>query len=435
MSSKKSIVVLGGGIAGLAAAWKLRDHDVLVLEGSSRLGGWIRTIEKNGFLFETGPRSCRSYGNGGATLKLIRELGLADDILPADPAAQIRYLFHNKKLTRIPGLAGMLFSPFLPIIFRGIVLDVTTASIHDDCSIAEFIEKRLGKDLLDVFISPLVSGVYAGTAESLSIEATFSSLYQLQKTHGSLLKGMILSGFKGKSQEPFPLFTLKNGLESLVKRLGERLGPSRIRLNASVVSVKQVGRGWQVGLENGEVIECEKVISTLPGKGLEKFWGFKATPASTVAVVNLGYHSIDLPLNGFGYLIPSKEKEQVLGVVWDSKVFPGQQLDKRQGRLTVMIGGTGAPEGWRSWDFVAVALEAINRQMGVTALPDVTHVSIAENAIPQFEVGYSSRLRDFLNHIRLNHPGLEMGGACIDGVAINECIHGADRFTKIGIQS
>lgn len=432
---KQSIIILGAGIAGLAAAWKLRDHDVMVLEASPRAGGWIQTIQQEGFQFELGPRSCRTYGNGAATVRLIEELGMQDEILAASPAAQIRYILQNQKLVCIPSsFLEWMRSPFLSPVVRGCFRDFFTGGISEDCSIEEFVTKRLGDKFLDLFINPLVSGVYAGDPKVLSIDSCFPALYQLQKEQGSLMKGMVSNLFKKKKAEkslPFPLFTLKRGLSSLVERLVEKLGSSRIHYNSKVIGVKKVGAEWTIQTAHGEEYKCERVISTLPGHMVEELWGFKSPPCSSVAVVNLGYDHFDSDLQGFGYLVPKKEREQILGVVWDSIVFPEQQIKREQGRLTVMIGGTQAPSDWRRWDYVDVALQALKRHMGISAAPDATHVFLADRAIPQFEVGYRNRLEGFLKEMNTNYLGLEFGGALVDGVAINDCIYGAEKFVTM----
>lgn len=424
MNPKESIIVLGGGIAGLTAAWNLREHDVLVLEGASRAGGWVQTVEKEGFLFELGPRSCRTYGKGAATLELIRELGMGDEVLPAASAAQTRYVLHQQKLTKIPaGIIQWMTSPFLTPSLHAIFRDLFSGAILADCSIAEFVRKRFGEDILDMFLNPLVSGVYAGDPEALSIASCFPSLFETQKMHGSLLKGMLLSGLKSKgSKPPFPLFTLKRGLNSLIDRLVERLGSARVKLAAKVTAVDQVGNGWKVRLESGEEFSCQRVVSTLPPGTVEKLWGFKAPSMASVAVVNMGYRQLDFPENGFGYLVPSKEKEKILGVVWDSQVFPEQQ-SQGQARLTVMIGGTTAPADWKTWDLEAIALDAVKRHMGISVAPDTVQLTIANEAIPQYEVGYSGRKEKFIQDMRVTHPGIEFRGALFDGVAINDCIY------------
>lgn len=424
MAPKESVVILGGGIAALSAAWRLRDQDVVLLEATSRLGGWIQTIEKEGFLFELGPRSCRTYGNGRATLELIHALGMEEEIIPASPEAQIRYLLHNQKLTPLPaGLLEWLVSPFFFPLVKGAFRDLISPSIIEDCSIETFIKSRMGKDVADFFVNPLVSGIYAGSPENLSIQSCFPQLFEWQLKHRSILKGLIMSSFK-KSQSSgvsFPLFTLRRGLHSLVQKLGERLGPERIRLNSPVRSVEKEGSGWKIHLETGETISCSRVVSALPAPEVERLFQFKTPPMSSVAVVNLGYRLWDFPHKGFGYLVPQREQEKILGVVWDSVVFPSQQR-KGEGRLTVMIGGTTAPVGWEKEDHLAIALEAVDRHMGIQNPPDVTHVSLARAAIPQYEVGYEERKREFLHQAKDRYPGIAFEGALFSGVAINDCV-------------
>ncbi len=423
MSHKQPVIILGGGIAGLAAAWRWRDHDLVLLESSSRLGGWVHTINKEGFQFELGPRSCRTYGRGMETLKLIHELGLENEILPAHPSAQIRYLLHQQSLVKLPsGLLEWFTSPFLSPLAKALWRDLSSEKIIDDCSIADFARKKLGGDLLEKFLTPLVSGIYAGDPEQLSMESCFSSLFQAQREYGSLLKGLIIKGFKDKSPKaPFPLFTLKRGLGSLVDTIVNKVGPEKFRTDSRVVKVEKEGKGWKVHLANGETYCGERIISTLPPAAVEALWGFKAPPLASVAVVNLGFRHLDCPLNGFGYLIPQRENEKALGVVWDSKVFPSQQLNGATS-LTVMIGGTTAPGGWQNWDFKEISRDVLHRHMGIQTQPDVMHLSLAENAIPQYEVGFEKRKKTFLAEATHRWPGVEFAGTLFSGVAVNDCV-------------
>lgn len=425
MPHKESIVILGGGIAALSAAWKLRHHDILLLEGSDRLGGWIHTIEKEGFLFELGPRSCRTYGNGQSTLDLIRALGMEEEILPASPHAQIRYLLHNQKLTPLPSsLLQWSASPFLFPLVKGVFRDLLSPRISEDCSIETFMKTRFGDEVGELFVNPLVSGIYAGDPGSLSIRSCFPWLYDLQLEHRSILKGLIMSSFQKKSKEPkapFPLFTLRHGLSSLVKRLGEELGPERVRMYSPVRSVEREGTGWKIYLQSGEAISCSRVVCALPAPEVERLFHFKAPPMASVAVVNLGYREFTHPRHGFGYLVPRRENEKILGVVWDSIVFPSQQ-ELGRGRLTVMIGGTTATPGWENEDHLSIALEAIQCHMGIKSLPDVAHVSLSRHAIPQFEVGYHQRRQQFLRDVKNEYPGIAFEGASFAGVAINDCV-------------
>jgi oxygen-dependent protoporphyrinogen oxidase len=422
MMHKKSVIILGGGISGIAAAWKHRNDDAVVLEGSSRLGGWIHTIQKDGFQFELGPRSCRTYGKGMDTVNLVHELGLSHEILPADPAAQVRYLLHHGSLVKLPtGLMEWIRSPFLPLLAKALWSDMTSPKILADCSIADFGRARN----LDFFLTPLVSGVYAGDPEHLSMQTCFTSLFDIQKEYRSILKGLMFNRLTSKA--PFPLFTLKRGLSSLVETIVEKVGSDKFYTGSPVMAVEKEGTGWRVHLESGESFSGERVISTLPPTAVESLWGFKAPPLGSVAVVNLGFRKLDLPVSGFGYLIPKGENEKALGVVWDSKVFPSQHQNGATS-LTVMIGGTTAPAGWEDWDFKAIALDVIRRHLGIDAQPDVVHITLAKNAIPQYEVGFEERKKTFLKEAEQRWPGVEFGGALFKGVSINDCISSQCKF-------
>jgi protoporphyrinogen/coproporphyrinogen III oxidase len=417
------IVILGAGISGLAAGWFLKQKygkavDITILEKSSRVGGWIQTEQKEGFLFEKGPRSCRTQGNGRATLELIESLGLQKEVVVAHTSAHQRYLYHNCQLHPFP--TSFLKFPFSPLMkgwlkaaWRDWSLSGTSSQ---DQTIEAFFHRHIGPEWTERFIDPLVAGIYAGDISKLSVKSCFPLFFQWEEQYGSLLKGAIRSPKKKSSLSSFvtemekkSLFSFKTGMETLPRALAQQL-EAEIRLNAEVMEIQEE----KVLLSDGQWMESDIVISTLPPQELYY---------ATVAIVNFGFHKQVLNRSGFGYLIPRKEKEQALGVVFDSCVFPEQSQGTR---LTVMLGGTRHPEvaNWNDHQCLSIAKETIDRHLGVSMVPDCYSITIAKKAIPQFEVGHD----EWIKKMRMNQKRVYRIGSAFSGVAVNDCIAEAKKL-------
>jgi protoporphyrinogen/coproporphyrinogen III oxidase len=417
---KKHIIILGAGISGLATVWNLKkkhpDIRLTVIEKSSRAGGWIQTIEKEGFLFEQGPRSCRSSGTGLATLQLIEELGLEDQVIVADPVASTRYLYFNHSLKKFPWGLTSLAHKILPALWR----DWRAPSAQQDESIRDFISRRLDPAFADYLMDPLTSGIYAGDISKLSIQSCFPLLHSWEDHKGSLIRGAWhqrknkapvddRSDFVKKIQKS-PLFSLKGGMESLIKELVNQLGVT-IHYNSECDKIEERPEGMIVVLADGTRLDADQVISTLPSKDLHY---------ASVVVVNLGYRHSVLPKSGFGYLIPSNQKESILGCVWDSSVFP-QQNRFDETRLTVMMGGVHHPEvsNESPEKIEKMALEALRNHMGIVDSPDAIAIKIARCAIPQYEVGHLNWVQQVQSGLSQNNRWI---GTAFNGVSVNDCI-------------
>jgi oxygen-dependent protoporphyrinogen oxidase len=421
----KQIVILGAGISGLTAAWYLKKKhgstiEITVVEKTSRPGGWIQTEEVEGFLFEKGPRSCRTKGNGRATLELIEELGLQAQVIGSHPEASQRYLYLEKQLQKLPtSFVSLPFSTTLKGWMKAAWRDLRTAAgPPSDQSIYEFFTRRIGAEWTDRFIDPLVAGIYAGDIHRLSIQSCFPLFYEWEQKQGSLIKGAFCQLKKSpsssafvKKMEKFPIFSFKKGMATLPQALNEQLDAHMI-FNVSALKMEPSPEGVKVFLSDGRVIDAHQVISTLPPTDL---------PYATVAVVNIGFRQSLLKEKGFGYLIPSKEKEAVLGCVFDSCVFP-EQNGPQETRLTVMLGGAHHPQvsQWTNRECLAFAQSALSRHLGINAMPDAISVSIAHQAIPQFEVGHGQWVANYKK--QYESARFKFLGSAFSGVAVNDCI-------------
>lgn len=440
----QQIVVLGAGISGLATAWYLKQclgsgASVNVVEKSERAGGWIQTLQADGFLFEQGPRSCRSKGAGRETLALVENLGLQDQVLVPHSDATQRYLYESGNLKRLPKqLWEIPFNSLTRGWFEALWRDWRNPKrAEEDESIHSFFSRRLGSRWADVLIDPFVLGIYAGDSKQLSIRSCFPLFDEWEKKRGSLLRGawhhrkpQNCSSAFIQAVRRFPLFSFKDGMETLPRVLAHELkeclllgnGVSRLDFHQS---------GIKVTLENGECIIADLVISTLPAYALgsvlhsspEVISTFKALNYATVGIVNLGFDASVSAHKGFGYLVPTGMKELVLGCVWDSCIFP-QQNKENQTRLTVMLGGMVHPEIEHMTDeeMIAHALKALHRHMGVRQNPKTVQVKKAKQAIPQFEVGHERWKEELKKKISTLLPRLILSGNAWTGVSINDCI-------------
>lgn len=441
----KRIVILGAGISGLAAAWFLKQKygshlNLTILEQSARCGGWIQTLQQDGFLFERGPRSLRSKSIGLGTWQLIKDLNLQDQIIPSHADASARFIYYQKKLQPVPSSLWKLpFSPLTKSWWKilGREYFLRNAPMHEE-TIDEFFSRRFSPEWAERLIDPLVTGIFAGNIQKLSMKSCFPFFYALEQEYGGIIKGLLLNRKPSKSLQSFvraPFFSFRRGLETLPQTLANQL-QSHIQLNSAVSKITKNAETLQIEIQNGVSLEADCLISTLPSYQLASLLDAKypilAADLSrlnyaTVHVVNLGYRKPVLKQKGFGYLVPSQENEAVLGCVWDSCVFPQQNLDPQMTRLTVMLGGTKHSQmaAQTKEQVLSTALSALERQLGLSQLPDFTSIYVANRAIPQYEIGYEGWLQKVKKQFSEIHPRLICLGTAFNGVSVSDCINKA----------
>lgn len=425
----KKYAVLGAGISGLTVAYLLKKKDptaeIKVFEASSRPGGWIDTRLIDGYLCEMGPRSLRARGKGVYTLQLIEELGIQDEVIKADPAAHIRYIYENNALQPLPhSLTSFLFSPFLPTFLKAAFKDWKVApQKREDESIYTFAERHFGVDIAERLMDPLTLGIYASDCRTLSVQACFPDWVEREEIHGSLIKSFF-SGKKAKQQlspwvanmQKESLFTFKNGMSTLVNTLASQLQEC-IHYHSPVHKMQIHQNGVEVVTEHQSFF-ADHVFSTLSATDLCKLLNIDcpATTMSSVSVVALGFDQQVIDKKGFGYLIPTKENEDILGMVWDSSAFPAQNSHPNQTRLTVMI------DAQTPKDFKQLALDALARHLHISRQPDMMEVKVATNAIPHYSIGHMKKVNELTDKCKALSPNLTLLGTSFHGVAVNNCI-------------
>lgn len=446
---KNKICILGAGISGLSLAYFLKKKygnliDLTILEKSNRVGGWIQTIQVEDFLFELGPRSCRLAQNGFKTLQLADELGLLNQILFADREASNRYIYLNQKLEKCPtSFYSFLRSPLTNGVFKYLLKDlisVSKAPLEEE-SISGFIKRKFNQKTVENLFDPLTSGIYAGNVDCLSLKSCFPSLYQFENQYGSLMRGFFRQMMKKKDflkvqsnqSQNQSIFTFENGMETIVQALYSNL-KNEIHLSKEVLSIDLMKEGVKIHL-NDEIVDADYLFSTIPATRLSSIINhvemrkiLSKFHATSVAVVSLGYKKKVLKMKGFGYLIPSKEKESILGVVFDSSVFKLKNQENQE-RLTVMIGGEHFTnfKNYKKREFLDLALKGISKHLGIHDLPDVSHVEIAEFSIPQYLLRHEDHV---LNLNQISPPHVRILGASISGVSVNDCIANSESFVN-----
>jgi len=427
----RHFIVLGAGISGLATGWFIKqrfpDDHLTILEKTSRPGGWIQSIHLKGFLFEQGPRSCRPQGAGLQTLALIEALGLQEEVICPAPEAHQRFIYYQNKLQPLPKrLREVPFSPLMKGWAKALWQDWRAPMRQtEDESIASFFKRRLGDQWVKRLIDPFTLGIYAGDCERLSLQSCFPN-FDAWERQGSLFKGawqkaaVVEASAWVQSFCKQPLFSFKNGMETLPRALAMQLKEC-LHYQQDIQAIYDKS----VLLKTGEEIRGDYIISTLPTyalaslvpqqKSLQKL--LKELSYTTVAIVHLGFHN-RLPLKGFGYLVPSSVDIPFLGCVWDSSVFP-QQNRENCSCLTVMLGGSHHPQvaTWSEEKMIGYVLETLKQHLGFSMEPTVIHCQIAHQAIPQYEVGYAEWKKQVQES-----SSLILSGNGLRGVAVNDCI-------------
>jgi oxygen-dependent protoporphyrinogen oxidase len=441
-------VVIGGGISGLACAYHLQQAGIpaRVLEAGARPGGLIATREKDGFQFELGPQSFLSTE---PLLKLIESVGLNEQLLHADPRAP-RYILSRGKLTPAPlAPPSLLTSPLLGAATKWRIFTEMfhrTQPPQDDESIAAFVRRKFGSELLDQMVAPFVSGVYAGDPEKLSLRAAFPKLYEFEMSYGSVLKGAM----KSRTPKGTPragLCSFRGGMEMLPRALAARLDDFFLA-DSSVTALrrgKANGKPWFeiefTRQSHRETIAANAVIVATPtdaaGEILKNLSDqfpsvFSRIAYAPVAVVSAGYRreQIQQSTNGFGFLVPRGEKLRVLGTVWNSSLFPGRAPDAMVG-LTSFAGGATDPGLCTLPDdeIVETVCGEVARVMGISGAPVIARVQRYARALPQYNLGHSATMAT-LGGFTSAIPGLFLTGNYLSGPAVGACVDQANQTAE-----
>jgi oxygen-dependent protoporphyrinogen oxidase len=448
MAQPAQAVVVGGGISGLCCALRLQQLGVpaVLVEASERPGGMIGTVEKKGFLFELGPQS---FLGTDPLLELVRALGLESELLTSDPKAP-RYVLVRGKLHAVPMSPALLAStPLLgPVSKLRLLVEPLGRKQpgEADESVAAFVRRKFGAEILDYLAAPFVSGVYAGDPEHLSLRSAFPTIAQWEREYGSVLRGALKSRPSGGKPRP-GLCTFRRGMATLPNALASKLGAAfrtEARLDSIAGGKSKGSPEFELGISQhgaAETIRTTALVLATPAYASARLLGTIGPPLASslsgiayapVAVVAAGYwrKQVGHPLNGFGFLVPRTEKLRTLGTVWNSSLFTGRAPEGTV-ILTSFAGGATDPNLVDlADDAIAATIQSeIGRVLEITGQPVERMVWRYDRALPQYNLGHAERvaaIRDELSDL----PGLFLAGNYLDGPSIGNCVEAGFRIAQ-----
>jgi oxygen-dependent protoporphyrinogen oxidase len=457
MTGQPRFAIIGGGIAGLAAAYELSNApgesaDIFLFESSGRLGGNIETEARGDLLLELGPDAFLTTKPWA--VELCGELGIGDQLIGTNPEKRDVYILHNNRLEKLPeGLIMMVPTSFsalatTPLLspagkFRaGLELLLPAGREHGPESIEGFVVRRFGRELYNHIVEPMMSGIYAGDGRRLSIEATFPLLSNWERELGSVARGALrlrntrlASSFNGKTRKSL-FSTPRDGMQALVNSLESLLLDRGVRISVSspIRSVIKTKTGYTLTYQDNELLVVDGLVLATPAyvtaellSGLDPSLAamLKRIEYASTVTVNLAFEDdrVAQMLTGYGYVIPACEGRLPLACTWTSTKFD-HRAPAGTALLRVFLGRAG--QGWvleQSDDFLLEqARQEVAWTLGITSEPDLVRVKRWPRAMPQYNVGHLD-LIDQIESATAAHPGVQLAGAAYHGIGIPDCIH------------
>ena len=458
------VIIVGGGIAGLAAAVHLKSGakahgkaiDILLLEKDRRVGGKFITEKIGPFTVEGGPDSF--LPEKVWTVNLARHLGLESEMMPTNDQFKGTYLYSKNKLHVLPdGVMLMVPTMLWPMVKSSLIswpgklrmgmeIIVPKRKDREDESLAEFVTRRLGRECLEKIAEPLVAGIHTSNPDNMSVLATFPRFVQMEQKSGSLILGMLSAMKKRPSSAPPPkpgspkmtfFMSFKNGIQTLSDKCVEYIGSQSIRVGAGVKAVERRSGGYAVILESGETLEADQVmLGTASYDSAEMIKGLDADLAaqlnkiewSTSATVSVAFRKEDVrvPLKGFGFIVPRVEGRRINAATYSSIKWsfraPGDHV-----LIRGFVGGGHHEELVNELDdagLVRTVLEELDAIVGIKAEARFSKVYRWYRGMPKYTVGHLDRISVIDRSVAM-HPGLHLIGCSYKGIGIGDCVHEA----------
>jgi oxygen-dependent protoporphyrinogen oxidase len=454
------VVVIGGGITGLAAAHKLAEklgpRSVTLIESSARLGGKISTEHTEGFVLERGP-DCFLASKPAATA-LCETLGLGAHIIGTNPALRRSFVKRGTALHPLPdGITGLVPSRMMPLITTGILsmrgraraameMFVPRLKGDGDESVAAFVRRRFGAEAWQWLVEPLLSGIYAGDGEQLSVHATFPQLRETERRDGSLLKPMLAARFaKASNAAPRGFVTLSGGLQELVDALEDSLAATYVRLDTGIASIAREAGEYRVSLADGSSVNGSSIVFATPAHAtatliesldVQLATELRAIPFVSTATISVAFDRADVTrtLPGYGYVSPRANGGDIVACTWTSNKFPSR-VAADSVLLRFFVGRAGSEVGCDVTDdaLAAIVTNELRDVLGITAAPRFIRIARWPNALPQYVMGHTDRVARIFARAA-THRGLFLAGASYRGVGIPDCITSAWSAADAAVQ-
>jgi protoporphyrinogen/coproporphyrinogen III oxidase len=453
--NSSEVAIIGGGISGLSALHflkRLKPHlSVALFEAGHHLGGTIGTDRINGYSFDRGPNGF--LDREPLTLRLCHELGLTDQLERANGNVSHRFILRGGKLRSVPmspqkfmtsdalSLSGKLrvfCEPFVP-----------RKQSSDDESIYDFSKRRIGKEAADYLIQPMVSGIFGGVAERLSLKSCFPIMSEMEEQYGSLTRAMIARAKQARARGKTKggpggpagwLTSFYGGLDIIVNRLGE-LYAGDIRCDATVTAIRRTNSTFEITFADGETHTTGALIVATPayqaGKILHPISdslavALKGIRYAPISVVCTGYDAsaVKRNLDGFGFLVPQKEKRRIMGSIWTSSIFRDRAPEGKV-QFRTMVGGDGdhASVDLPDDELLRVVCRELGDIVGLTKDPDVAKIYRLGRGIPQFVTGHADRLVEIEREIK-KLGNIHLTGNAYYGIGLNDCVKQSYRVAE-----
>ncbi len=463
----RRVAVIGGGVTGLAAAHRLHEMaptrspplEVVLFEADSRPGGVVASVRREGFLLEEGPDSMITDKPWGR--QLAERIGIAGRLVGTRSELRRSFVAHGGRLqptpdgfyllapTRIlPLLTTRLFSPLGKARMALDLVLPRRRPCGGDESVASFVRRRLGEEVLERMAQPMIAGIYGADPERLSLQATFPRFLQMEREHGSLIRAMMAAGRKraaaadretapgaGAASGPrYGLFvSFDEGLQVLTDSLAARLPAGCIRTNSKVTSLSRAGRSRWLVSTGGPGEEFDAVIVAVhAGDAAQLVRPFDAELAerlasiryASAATVSLAFRVEDVghPLDGFGFVVPATSRLSIIGCTFAHRKYPGRAPDG----LALMRAFVGEPLADLPGEAIAArVLDDLRPLLGLRGGPRLTHVSVWPRSMPHYHVGHLDLVAR-IERLTAAHPGLALAGNAYRGVGVPDCIRSGE---------
>ncbi|PLR97719.1 protoporphyrinogen oxidase [Bacillus sp. T33-2] len=452
----QKVVIVGGGITGLTAAYYLqkhaRDHqlplEVKLVEASHRLGGKMQTVVKDGYVIEKGPDSFLERKQSAS--RLAREVGLGDKLVNNGTGKS--YVLVKERLHPMPGGSVMgIPTEIAPFITTGLFslpgkiraaadFFLPRSQAGQDQALGEFFRRRLGDEVVENLIEPLLSGIYAGDIDNLSLMSTFPQFYQVEQKYRSLILGMKKTtpapkkqGGTANKQKKGIFQTVSTGLQSFVDAIEAKLEPGSVVKGVRADKVSKETSRYKLRLSNGELWDADCVLVSAPHEAAvnmfsdydDIFDGFKDMPSTSVATVAMAFpaEAIKQDIDGTGFVVSRNSDYTITACTWTHKKWP-HSAPKGKVLLRCYVGRAGdeAVVDLSDDEIVKIVLYDLNNTMDLTSEPEFSIVSRWKEAMPQYTVGHKQRVATLKNDLKRELPGVFVAGSSFEGLGLPDCI-------------
>jgi len=462
METPKKVLIIGGGISGLATAYRLSELarqgsfplEITLLEAKPHLGGVIETRSQEGFLLEGGPDSFIS--EKPAALELSKRLGIVREVVGTNEKFRRSFIYKNEKLIQVPEgfyliapsqIQAFIQTPLLDLATKlrmGCELFIPRRPGGGDESVGSFVRRRFGETTLREVAQPMIGGIYTADPEHLSLEATLPQFLEMERHYGSVIRGLFARKKLGKknaakaaSGPRYSLFlSYKNGMEQLTRTIVSKLPEVRFEVSSSVIKIKR-SAGWEVMTQQGDTFDADAVCIALPapqaarllaGSASSLSRDLTAIPYESVATVNLAYRRQDIPhsLGGFGFVVPAFTRRKIVACSFSSVKFSGR-APEGMALLRAFVGGALHEEVYALEDdaLVRTVIEELRHYLGVEVPPAFTAVSRYPQSMPQYQVGHLSHVASIRSQLAA-FPGLYLSGNAYNGIGVPDCVKSAE---------